>query len=515
MRSVSSFSLRACVAAFPLVMLACNSQPIDPATLAAQAALNAREIVHQSGGGVAFTQSDDSGLHKIMDGLVNANHGLAGMMPVSMPAAMSAMSTTAMAQAAAGMPTLSTTEEQFDDTADDLKVFIRDRLLADANVESKTADEVVYLLKGDPTCRSLPKADDLPDAVQTLDQSCVDQLTKMPVRIAMRADGDGVRLTIQLGPDKLELITFIIHSNAIAVEVDFAKAYAASNYADQTLGDGGPMGSTQFEKLAGAMRVSLEKEGEKHVTFSAAVIGAIDVAEKQADGTLGTEVKLAVSDPLWSLEADGVAKTAKVTVDEGALDVLTTWDPQGTGVANRDLHVALGGITGTTTFTEGVQELVSKGIGIGATSISVRGQSIFDLGLNPHDMNRFDLRITVDSANEPHFEITPRFALTVGTHFKNIANDYAVDDQPPSYLLDQTYSVDLENGGGTAKVEVVPGSGSFTGGLEIDAGSLTISSDKVAQPVSVPTGMCLTGVSNPPADANPILGAFTSVSCPQ
>ncbi len=47
---------------------ACSS-PIDPATLSEQAALRAREIVHQTGGGIAFAGADDSGLRRSLAGL--------------------------------------------------------------------------------------------------------------------------------------------------------------------------------------------------------------------------------------------------------------------------------------------------------------------------------------------------------------------------------------------------------------------------------------------------------------
>jgi hypothetical protein len=523
-RTPMLISLRAGLLALPLTMsaLACNSQPIDPTSLSVQAALNAREMVHQTGGGVAFTESSDSGLQKILTGMAHANDGLAGMahammpdMPTSMPPGMSAMSTSPMAQDAAGMPSLLNTEEKFDETADDLKTFLRERIFADANLESKSNDEAVYWLRGEPTCRALPREGDPAGTLPRLDTKCVDDLTKLPVRIVMRADGDGVRLTIELGPDKLELASFIIHSNLLAVEVDFAKAYTASQYAQQTLGESSPMGGTQFEKLVGAMRVSLRKDGEKKVTFATSVLSAIDVAEKSATGVLGTEVKLAATDPLFAVSLDGVAQTASLKLDVGALDVLGTWDPHNTGVANRDLHVAIGGLTGETTFKEGVDELVAKGLGIGATSVKVREMSVFDLGLNPSDMSRFDLKVTVDSANEPHFEITPRFDLRVGTHFSVIAADYALDDQPPAYLLENTYAVKLDNGGATAKLEAVPSNGTFSGGLKIDAGTLTISSNKpTPTSISVPMGMCLTGTSTPPADADPIIGALTAVTCP-
>jgi hypothetical protein len=519
-RTPIHLSLRAGLLALPLLALACNSQPIDPTTLALQAALNAREVVHQSGGGVSFTQSSDSGLQKILTGMAHANDGLSGvatmmpaMMPDSMPPGTSAMGTSPMAQAAAGMPSMLNTEEKFDQTADDLKTFLRERILADANLESKSADEAVYWLHGEPTCRALPRDTDPPGTMPALDTKCVDQLNKLQVRIVMHADGDGVRLTIELGPDKLELASFIIHSNLLAVEVDFAKAYAATQYAQQVLGQDSPMGGTQFEKLVGAMRVSLRKDGDKQVTFATSVLSAIDVAEKTSTGTLGPEVKLAATDPLLAVSLDGVAQTATLKVDAGALDVLTSWNPQGTSAPNRDLHVAVGGFTGETTFKEGVDELVAKGLGIGATSVKVRGQSIFDLGLNPSDMNRFDLKITVDSSGEPHFDVTPRFDLTVATHYNVIAGDYAADSQPPMYLLDAQYGVKLDNGGATATIEAVPANGTFAGGLKVDAGTLTLSS-KGHDPVSVGMGQCLTGVSSPPAGADPIFGALTSVACP-
>ena len=66
--------------------LAGCSDPIDPSNLADRAALYAREMVHQSGGGVAFTQEQSSGLNTIADGMQGASDGLAGAMPLPLPA---------------------------------------------------------------------------------------------------------------------------------------------------------------------------------------------------------------------------------------------------------------------------------------------------------------------------------------------------------------------------------------------------------------------------------------------
>jgi hypothetical protein len=511
---------RFALAALPISLLGLgcnNSQPIDPDALAVQAALSAREIIHQSGDGIAFTRSSDSGLQKILSGMAHTNTALATMgggMPSSMTSFVSAMNGTPVATAAAGMPSLMTTQEQFDSTADDIQTFLRDRLFAKENLESKTAEEAVYLLKGDPTCRNLPKAGDPTGALTTLNMKCVDDLNKMPVRIVMRADGDGVRLTIELGPDRLELLAVIIHSNQLALETDLAKTYQATRYADQTLGTASPTSRTPLEALEGVVRVSLTKNGEKHVTFATSVLSPIHVAVKNDNGSPGPDVRLAATDPMMALSLDGVAQTAALTIDVGALDVLTTWNPQGRATSNRDLHVALGEITGNSTFSEGQKELVIKGLGVGPTQILAHGVSIFDLGLNPSDNHRFDVRVTVDGANEPHFEITPRFDLAIGAHFGLVASEFAVDHQPPKYALDETYGVKLDNGGAAAKIEAVAANGTFTGGLKVTAGTLTLSSTKAAKPVVVPMDQCLTGASNVPADAHPILGAFAAAACP-
>jgi hypothetical protein len=493
----------------------CHTEKIDPPAMADRAALNAREVIHQTGGGVAFTQSDDSDLPKLMKGLAHAGDGLGGMAAALPPGMMSAMTGTPVAQAMAGMPSLQTTEEQFDDTADDLKLWLRQRVLADANLESQSDDEAVYLLHGDPTCRALPRSGDPAGAVPPLDQGCVDKLTRLQVRVVLRADGDGVRLGIDVGPDRHELSAVIIHSNLLAIESNLPQTYDAIQFIDQTLGDASPMGGAQLEALTGVVRFSLEKLGEKKVAFAISVPSAIHVATRTSSGALGPDVQLAASDDTFSLTLDGVARAATAGVNLGALDVLTNWDPRGTGASpNRDLHVALGAMTAATTFTEGVQELVSKGVGIGPTSISVRGASVFDLGFNPNDMHRFDLRISLDAAGEPHFELTPRFDLSLGFHLAAVAADFAPDNQPPSYVLDETYRVLLDNGGAAAALGAVPATGAFSGGLKIGAGTLTISSTKAPSPIVVPAGKCLTNNPSPPAGAHPILGAFSVADCP-
>jgi hypothetical protein len=488
--------------------------PIDPAAMATQAALSAREVVHQAGGGVSFVEQDDSGLAKIASGLGHASDGVQGMAQMIPPGMAAAMSDSPLPMAAAGVPSLQTTEEQWDDTADDLRTWLRERILADDNLETKSASEAVYLLHADPTCRGLSRPGD-PPGLPELNSGCMQDLAKLEIRVVLRADGDGARLTMLVGPDRLELSSFIIHSDMIAIEATLPKTYKASQFIQQALGEDSPMDNEQLEALEGTVRVSLKKDGERKATFAIGILEAIRVAVKSAAGFPGPDIRVGATNPVFALSADGVAQTATLKLNVGAVDVLTDWDPPGNAPDNRDLHVAIGGITGSTTFTEGSDELVATGLGIGPSSFKVRGASLVDLGLNPTDMNKFDLRLNVDQAGEAHLEIKPRFDLSVGLHFNAVTDDFTRENQPPAWALDETYRVLLENGGAAATLAGAPATDTFGGGIKIGAGTLTLSSDKAAAAnVTVPAGKCLTHNPNPAAGAHALLGALMSADCP-
>jgi hypothetical protein len=137
---------------------------------------------------------------------------------------------------------------------------------------------------------------------------------------------------------------------------------------------------------------------------------------------------------------------------------------------------------------------------------------VFDLGLNPNDGHQFDMVLSLDASGQPQVQLTPRFDLAVGYHLASVAADYTTP--PPSYTLDETYGVDLDNGGASAGVAKVPATASFAGGLKVTSGTLTISSSNVPSPVVVPAGKCLTSLSGAPAGAHPLLGKLVVADCP-
>jgi hypothetical protein len=63
-------------------------------------------------------------------------------------------------------------------------------------------------------------------------------------------------------------------------------------------------------------------------------------------------------------------------------------------------------------------------------------------------------------------------------------------------------------------VASAPATPTFAGGIKVGPGTLTLSSSKVADPIVVPAGKCLTHNPAPAAGANPLLGGVMVVDCP-
>jgi len=495
----------------------CDHAPVDATAMSHEAALRVQDIIHNMAAGVGFAAQDGSAANQIASGIGTASDGVKGAMQALMPAPMMmAMGGDPLMRAMAPTPapSMMTTEEKLDDAADTLKTWLDERILTDTNLETRDSDGAVYLLHPDPTCRPLPADGDPAGTLPDVNADCADKLTKLPIRIELHPDGDGARFRILIGPDRLELSTFTVHSDLLAIEIDLDQAKRATDYINATLGDGSPMSGSQVTRLVGRVRYSLHKDCDKKVTFAVSVLAPIDVAVADASGAPNGEIKVGVSDPAFSLTGDGVARTLTIGVNLARTDVITTWDPNGSGVKNSDYHVALGGLTGQSTLTEDQKDLTVKGLGIGETFLEVRGTKIFDLNLNPDDMRRFDLHATVNADGLPRFEVTPRFDLSLGYHFSAVASDFV--SAPPSYFLDETYGVRLVNGSAPAAIQAVASNSAagFAGGIKVEAGTLTISSSSVPDAVTVPTGKCLTGNPSPPAGAHPILGALSVTDCP-
>ena len=198
----------------------------------------------------------------------------------------------------------------------------------------------------------------------------------------------------------------------------------------------------------------------------------------------------------------------------GATESDVTWDPKGTGVANRDLHVIIGGLYGTSVLDEAAKTVTLTDVGIGETNYVVRGNTVFDLNLNASAMRRFSGLVRVNPDDSAHIEIAPKFDLKLGFDYNSIASDFSTP--PSAKIAEDTYGVALTGAGGTLAVDTVRSTSSFNGGLKVVTGLLTISAASApAETVTVPEGQCLTSVTGGAlAGTNALLGALQSVACP-
>jgi hypothetical protein len=489
-------------------LLGCHPDPpIDPKTAPVEAATRAAEVVRATGAGLGFLDDEGGVLGKTLSGFDDATYGIMRkMVSTPMPTPLiRQMRTSPVVKSMAGVqaiPSFLTQEEQFDDTARDIETLLRDRLLVESNIESKTDSEIVYLLKPEPTCRPLPSSGSTEPAAD-----CVRDLPKLQVRLVVVADGDGLRMTVQVGPARHELSAFVVHSDLLAWEVGFATALKAVEFINMTLEPMAEQKPYPFTKLDGRIKVALQKLGPKKVKGSLGILEPIAV---EADDP-PVSITSAKSDPLLALTGDGEAKSATFEWGLGQTVVQGPWDPQDTGAKNKDLRVSIGGSYGQATLTEGKKEIALVGYGVGASFVAVRGTHIFDLDFNPANGRKMDVLVTA-MGDVPRIAVTPKFDLSLAFNLAAIAGD--LKDPPPAPLMHETYTVVLD-GAMPAVIEAVKQTATFKGGIRVVAGTLAVGTNGTpATKVVVPAGKCLTGKDMVPMGAHEILGALDVVDCP-
>jgi len=488
--------------------------PIDGKQSTTTAAQDAEHAISQAGHALAFTMDSNGTLSKTADATGSSTSTVVSpdMMPVSSmpPSILKAMVGPALTAQVTGMtmPSMMTAEEKFDQIASQLRRLMEERLFVDSNLETNQNGAATYLLKPDPTCRPLPGDDAAPGTVPDVDEKCQTDLTKVEVRVTVTKDGDGARLRVVVGPQRLELAVFFIHSDLLAVEVNLPQTKAAVDYVNTTLGKNDSP-SQSYDELTGKVRSSIQILGADKAAFGFSILEPLAVAQSG-----GARFTTAAADPLYRITGDGTTRTAELQVNLGPTESDGTWDPKGTGVANRDLRVIIGGLYGTYALDEAAKTVTLKDVGIGETKLVVRGSTIFDLNLNASSMRRFSGLVRVNPDDSAHIEIAPKFDLTLGFDYNAIASD--LSSPPSAKVAHDTYGVALTGAGGTLAVDTIRSTSAFNGGLKVVAGLLTISAASApAETVTVPAGKCLTSVTGgAPTGTNAVLGALQAVDCP-
>jgi hypothetical protein len=497
-----------------------SSEPLDQKQATETAAANAETAIQQTGKALSFIV-EDNGTLKTVSSATAATNTVMSNPAASMAGRVATAAVTAMPRpmlralvgptvsaemTGTAMPSVMTSDEKFDQAASEVRKLMEQRLFVDSNLEGNDGTTATYLLKPDPTCRPLP-ADDAPaGTTPDIDAHCADDLTKVAVRIAVTRDGDGSRMTVEIGPAHLELVAVIVHSDLLAAEVDLPMAKAATDYIDAQLGSDAP--ASTFDRLTGKLRFSLQRVADQKVTVAFSILQAVDVAE-----TNSSEIITAVADPAYALTGDGVNKAATLQVGMGTTEIDGKWDPQGTAAPNRDEAIMSAGSYGTYALDENAKKITLTNVGFGEEKINVRGTTIVDLNLNPSSMRRLSGTVNVNADDTVHVEVTPEFTFGLAYDYQSIASE--LSSPPSAATLHDTYGFSLTNGGATSAFDTVKASGTFTGGVKVAAGTLTVTAASApSATVTVPAGQCLSSPAAAPAGTNPVLGALLVGDCP-
>lgn len=429
----------------------------------------------------------------------------------------------------------STDEDEAAEVADE----IADRILNVANVETAEATRIVLKLSPERVCANdstssggesaprppsgssgsegfaaPPPSDPDPTAPEpppTVDEECVRTLTQVPIRLAItsRAEGD-IDLSVLVGDLRVNPINVSLYDDEISAEIDLS---AAKEALSSLLEAAGEDAADLPSAISGRAQLALEKNGENEYTASISILSAIDIASGTGDSAF--RITIAQAAPLHTLHIDGNARLLTSEASWRAVDLelpldalFGSEDAPSSCVAGPDgrttcttpppaqpvrgmVGVHVPGFTGTALVDGNTDAIGISGLGLGSETlrVTIDGEPLFGLDLNPTTGRRLDLVLNPGTTGEGvTLRVKPQLDLVAALDFANIAD--RIEDVP-SWALDEELEVKLD---GAAEPEI-----------QIDDMELGFDDDETSSP---PPGNTTT-MSTPDVIARVLAGRFS------
>jgi hypothetical protein len=301
------------------------------------------------------------------------------------------------------------------DTLDtgELEQYLRERVFTESNHEGDDGSAAIFRLEGQDVCPYtrvlsdgsseerlvLPAAD---AAGFALDAGCVAAVDALEVRIEASEQGDGLDLTLLIGPRKAGPFTLELRPTSLALVVDLGGIQGALSFL-QTSGVGadaelpGTFEGTFDVKVAVLREVGAEVE----VELSSSVRKAIRV--ESGDTSFHTAAK----SPWVKLVVDDIDEDATALLDLGQTTASAPNDQTG-----EQETVVLGGASFTFAASEGQTDdfaFTNVGLGDVTTRLTIGSRDALRLDVNPDSGRRFDLRFRSDATlpDRTHFTLEP------------------------------------------------------------------------------------------------------------
>lgn len=483
--------------------------PVEPAILAQRAALMARNTGLLTARATGFAGGHNSTLKGLASSLALAREDLGAALPSPLPSPLLAvLGKNSFFDTLFDAKSQLTLEQKLNEISINLERWVKERLLAQENLEEKGESEATYLLKGDPTCRPLVAPGVTPPPP---DPECTTKLEKIEARVLMKALLDGILLRFVVGPDRLEVSSILLRLDGLEWHADLGKSTLSTEYVNAALGDTNP-GAARFAKLAGKTIVNVTNSAATGVTVTASISEALDIVRTDAAGKPLTTLKVAASTtPVLALSGDNATKTLVLQLGLGATTLETAWDPNRSGAVNLDHAISFTAVSARGRLVESARELRLTEVLMADYAETVRGVKTLSVKLNPDSGGKVDAVVKLDPAGMPSIEVSPKLEISALFAMAGLAPDFKAVPKP--YLPDETFALVLDGGDKPGKVRIVEQRGAFAG-IAVEEGTLRVTSTKSETPLAVPSGKCLARLKSPPPNGHPLLRLLAAVDCP-
>lgn len=328
------------------------------------------------------------------------------------------------------------------------------RIFASGNVEAENGSTVTYLLRGNVVCNE----------GGSVDADCANAVDDAEIRLVVSAPAtDDIKIEFQIGPTRARPLDLELGTTELAANLYLGGVKGAVEHLALLDGEVPDLPA----QMSGTLRLALKAESDTRASLTFSVIDAINV---QSD-----EWRLAVgkSSPTFQLTADAALETLESRADLAAIDarfpsIETSYDAVSgeTIEVTRRIDLALGGASSATVLSVGDDTLTVTDIGLGDTTtrLSIDGNDVLAVDLNPTDGRRFNATISALEGDAVEVALSPVFDLMVDMNFINAPEVFDVDD----WMLDETLSIVADGANGSRllfaddQVEVLEGNLSIT-----------------------------------------------------
>ncbi|MCP4449090.1 MAG: hypothetical protein GY811_27705 [Myxococcales bacterium] len=344
-----------------------------------------------------------------------------------------------------------------------------------------------------------------PDGFETqVDQDCIDSVTQVEPRIHAEAAGNGLDLSLLVGPQRSAPLTLELREDSVAIATDLSEAKAAAEHLARVAGEDFELP----EVMEGIAAAKLTVHGPEYVSVALSIRESLNIVAS-LPGTGALSFSSETADPLVDVRINGTQQELSALLALGRTRFsmpMSAFDEEST--LNGLLAIDWQGLSAAMLLTEGSEggiTIDNVGLGGGQSAIKLDDTTLFSVDLNADAGRHFSLTIApgIDAAL-PSFHFGPGFSLELGVDLTPLAD---AGEDVPGYFLGETYSFEVESGAQLVE-------GLDEGGIMAQGGSIRLSSGAGTDDIAVLEGQCLLG-SEVEDGEHELLGALTSGACPQ